>query len=140
MTELQKANEEKRLYLSQYKELKKKAARLEESISELRINKMFPSVVTSDMPSAHNKTDLSDYMAVLDEKIQELVTARYKAIEKCTEIYRHIEIMENENERMVLTYRYLRSYTWEEIADKSNYSMTSIHRIHGNALKNFRFN
>ena len=140
MTELQKQNEEKKQYLLQYKELKKKAARLEETINELRINKMFPSVVVSDMPSAHNRFDLSDYMAVLDEKIQELVTARYKAIEKYTEIYRHIELMEDENERMVLTYRYLRNYTWEKIEDKMNYSMTSIHRIHGNALKNFRFN
>lgn len=140
MTELQKQNEKKKQYLLQYKELKKKAARLEESINELRINKMFPSVVMSDMPSAHNKTDLSQYMATLDEKIQELVTARYKVIEKYTEIYRRIELMENENERTVLTYRYLRFYTWEKIEEKMNYSMTSIHRIHGNALKNFRFN
>lgn len=137
MTELQKQNEEKKQYLSQYKELKKKAARLEESINELRINKMFPSLVTSDMPSAHNRSDLSDYMAVLDEKIQELVTARYKAIEKYTEIYRHIELMENENERMVLTYRYLRSYTWEKIAEKMNFDVRHIFRIHGSALKNF---
>ncbi len=137
MTELQKANEEKKLYLSQYKELKKKAARLEESINELRINKMFPSVVMSDMPSAHNQSDLSQYMAVLDDKIQELVTARYKAIEKYTEIYRHIELMENENERMVLTYKYLRNYTWEKIAEKMNYNVRSIYKLHGRALKNF---
>lgn len=137
MTELQKQNEEKKQYLMQYKELKKKATRLEESINELRINKMFPSVVTSDMPSAHNKTDLSDYMAALDEKIQELVTARYKVIEKYTEIYRRIELMENENERMVLTYRYLRNYTWEKIAEKMNYNVRSIYKLHGRALKNF---
>lgn len=137
MNNSEKIIEEKKIYLMKYQMLKKEAERIEESINELRINKMFPSLIIRDMPSAHNHSDLSQYMAVLDERLQELLRVRYKAIEKYTEIYNRIDSVENENEKMVLTYRYLRGYNWEDIVPKMNYSMTSIHRIHGNALKNF---
>jgi DNA-directed RNA polymerase specialized sigma subunit len=46
--------------------------------------------------------------------------------------------MEDENEKDVLTYRYLRGMKWEDIAVKMGYSWRRIHYIHSKALENFR--
>jgi hypothetical protein len=45
--------------------------------------------------------------------------------------------MEDENEKDVLTYRYLRGMKWEEIAIKMEYTYRNIIKIHGRALSNF---
>lgn len=41
------------------------------------------------------------------------------------------------NERAVLRYRYLCDMKWEDIAEKMNYSLMQLHRIHARALTNF---
>lgn len=41
------------------------------------------------------------------------------------------------NERAVLRYRYLCGMKWEDIAEKMNYSLMQLHRIHARALTNF---
>lgn len=48
-----------------------------------------------------------------------------------------IDKLENTNERVVLRLRYILNQTWEEIAEKMGYTLRQIHRIHGNAIKNF---
>ena len=40
--------------------------------------------------------------------------------------------------QLVLEMRYLSFMTWEEIADRMNYSYRQIHRIHGQALSDIR--
>ena len=40
--------------------------------------------------------------------------------------------------QLVLEMRYLSFMTWEEIADRMNYSYRQVHRIHGQALSNIR--
>jgi len=54
------------------------------------------------------------------------------------QIFTDVENLEDETEKAVLTYRYLRGYTWEQICVKMEYSWKQIHRIHGKALKNFK--
>lgn len=135
--ERQKQNEEKKEYLLSYKEYKQQAKRLEEQLEEIRLGKMFPSLVQSDMPSAHNQKDFSDYMVRCDELIDEILKQRYKAIERFTEIQKQIELMENEKEKMILTYRYIRNYNWGKICEMMEYSWKQIHRIHDKALSNF---
>lgn len=103
-------NDLKKAYLQSYIPSINAAKRIEEEIEQLRLDKMMPSVIMDDMPHAHNKTDLSDYMAKLDELINKLIAARYKRIDLYAEIFANIEKMENETEREVLTYRYLRRY------------------------------
>lgn len=130
-------NDLKKAYLQSYIPSINAAKRIEEEIEQLRLDKMMPSVIMDDMPHAHNKTDLSDYMAKLDELINKLIAARYKRIDLYAEIFADIEKMENETEREVLTYRYLRRYSWEKICVHMGYQWAQIHRIHANALKNF---
>ena len=49
-----------------------------------------------------------------------------------------IEAMEDEREKLLLTYRYLRGMRWTAICELMKHSWQHVHRIHASALKNFR--
>lgn len=53
------------------------------------------------------------------------------------EINKAIDKLDNRDEQLLLRYRYLDNYTWEEIAAMLNVSIRSVHRIHGMALQHF---
>ena len=134
----QQENEKKKEYLQSYKKYKQKARRLEEQLEELRLGKMLPSLVVSDMPSAHNQKDLSDYIVQCDKIVYEIIKTRREAVVRFSEVQQQIERLEDENDKMVLTLRYLRNCKWEDIAVKMGYSWQHLHKIHANALRNFK--
>ncbi len=131
-------NAEKIRYLSQYTNLKKSIERLEEQRQELFINKVCPSINYSGTPGSHVKRDLSDYISGLSEIESKLIKLKSERVRLQSEIVEKIEALENETERAVLDYRYIRGLQWEEIAVKMNYSYRNITRIHGRALLNFK--
>lgn len=95
-----------------------------------------PCCGMSDMPKAHNKTDLSNYAAKLDEYEHKYWNERYNQIKLYTSINDAIENMENGNEKLLLTYCYINGMNLDEVADKMNYSRRNITNIHGRALTN----
>lgn len=52
------------------------------------------------------------------------------------EIHDAIEAVKNPKERLVLRCRYIEFLTWREIAERTNYSIKQVYRIHSQALKN----
>lgn len=46
-------------------------------------------------------------------------------------------MLASRDEQLLLRYRYLDDFTWEEIARMLNVSLRTVHRIHGSALQNF---
>ena len=130
-------NEKKKEFLMSYQKEKRRVRRLEEQLEELRQNKMSPSVTNDGMPHGTDKKDLSDYVVKVDEIEQELVAARYSRICAFQEVQRRIEAMEDEREKDLLTYRYIRGMKWEKICNEMKHSWQHIHRIHAKALKNF---
>lgn len=132
----QQENEKKKEYLQSYKKYKQKARRLEEQLEELRLGKMLPSLVVSDMPSAHNQKDLSDYMVQYDDLVSRIIKAHKEADIRWSEVQQSIEYLEDENEKNVLTLRYLRNWKWEQIACDVGVEWAQVHRIHSKALKN----
>lgn len=134
---MEKENELKKEYLRSYTPAVSAARRIEEEIERLRADKIAPVLVMDDMPHAHNQKDLSDYAAKLDELERKLIKARYERIDLYAEIFADIERLEDETEKTVLTYRYLRRYSWEKICVEMGYQWAQMHRIHARALKNF---
>ena len=53
------------------------------------------------------------------------------------EINTAIDNMNSRDEQLVLRYRYLEGFSWEEIAQMLCVSVRTVHRIHGSALQNF---
>ena len=135
--ELQKENEEKKEYLRSYQGLLKNIKLLQIEIEELRLSKMNPSIVYDDMPHPNNNTDLSTYAAVLDCKERQLADVKEQATTRYNEITTKIESMSDATERSLLTLKYLRLLTFDEVAEKLDYSRRNITHIHGKALKNF---
>ncbi len=138
--DMKEENEKKKEYLLSYKKYKQEAKRLGEQLEELRTGEQYPCLVLSDMPKAHNKKDLSDYMVRREELIDKIIKARKNAVEKFSEVQNRIEQMEDEIEKTLLTQRYLRNYNWEKICEEIQYSYKQVHRIHLKALQNFRLN
>lgn len=132
-------NEKKKEFLMSYQRGRQKVKRLERQLTELRINKMGPSAINNDgMPHGSDMSDLSDYAVKLDEIEQEIVKARYERICAFQQVQRAIEIMGNEHEKDLLTYRYIGGLKWEEVAVKMGYSWQHIHKIHSKALENLK--
>ena len=132
-------NEKKKEYLMSYQRAKRKVRRLERQLHELRLNKMGPSAINNDgMPRGSNMSDISDYVAKLDEIEREIVTVRYRRICTLLKVQRAIEAMEDEQEKDLLTYRYIDGLKWEEVAVQLGYSWQHTHKIHSRALNNLR--
>lgn len=131
-------NEKKKEFLMSYQKEKRRVRRLEEQLEEVRQNKMSPSVTNDGMPHGTDKKDLSDYAVKVDEIEQAIIAARYSRICAFQEVQRRIEAMEDEVEKDLLTYRYLRDLSWVKIAVKMDYSWQHLHKIHARALRNFK--
>ena len=123
---LQEENEKKKEYLKSYQRAVKRERDILEEIKRLRADKMFPSVVNDGMPKGSSQSDLSDYIAILDEQIELL------------KIENQIRKMHSEDERKVLRLRYIKDLKWDDVATEMGYGWTQVHRLHSSALKNFK--
>ena len=132
-------NEEKKAYLRTYQDSVKAVKRIEEYIRELELNELSPSICMNGMPIAatYNNKDLSDYVVKRDKLISDLIQAKYKRICTYNDVINQIEKLDNEDEKDVLMYRYIKKMQWEDVASKLNVEWAQIHRIHARALKNF---
>lgn len=130
--------EKKKEYLQGYEKAIRQMERSELKIKEMRLNKICPTVILDGMPHAKKNSDLSSYAAMLDQEERRYMKARYKRIKLCKEITDKIEWMEDEDEKDVLVYRYIKLLKWDDICEKMHCSLQHTHRIHKKALKNFK--
>ena len=110
-----------------------------EQVAELR-SMLLPGAVRYDKdkiqtsPSADVISDTMLKIMELEEKINadidKLVEMKIVARDK-------IERMENNVEKVILYKRYFGNESFENIAVECGYSWRHIHRLHGEALKNF---
>ena len=135
---IQEENEQKKEYLKSYRRAIKREQDILDEIQRLRLDKMFPSVVNDGVPHGSSHSDLSDYVAILDEQIELLKKERLEKVRYYQKIERQIRQMENEDEQEVLRLRYILGLKWEEVAVKMGYSWKQTHRIHSSALQNFK--
>lgn len=135
--DIKKENDKKKGYLWGYRDASRQLKRLEEELMELRLNIRCPSVNQDGMPHGSGGSDLSGYMSKVDELERKILKARYKKIQKFKEIRDRIERLEDENEKDILFYKYIKSMTFEKIAVKMDMSWRNVIRIHGKALTNF---
>lgn len=131
-------NDQKKEYLKGYERAVRQMERSELKIREMRLNKISPAIIMDGMPHVSKNSDLSGYAALLDQEERRYMKARYKRIQMCKEITDKIEHMENEDEKDVLIFRYIRLMKWEDICVKMGFSWKHVHRIHSNALSNFK--
>ena len=110
--------------------------RLEEQLREIRSNEASPSGQCTDgQPRAHRVKDLSDYHVKLEHMEQKVEEARTKKLQLLDSIQRDIEGMKDSREKDVLTYRYIRGYPWEKVAEEMNYGISWVIKVHERAVR-----
>ena len=133
-------------YLTRYRDAVRESREIELKIAQLSLRYKAPGAINySDMPKAHNNSDLSDYMAKL-ETLTDLLFAKY---EKCLGIMVDIEMRldrldagpNTQIEREVLRHRYTditeqgRLASWESVGAAVGFSRRTVERVHGSALQ-----
>ena len=77
------------------------------------------------------------YIDEIDEMEQKIHAELCELVLLKRNITQAINRMENREERLVLTYRYLSNKTWEQISSILSVSIRTVHRIHQSALNHF---
>ena len=68
METVKEENEKKKEYLKQYGKALRQEKRIEEELERLKLDRMLPGALAADgLPKSSNHSDLSDYMAKIDE-------------------------------------------------------------------------
>ena len=110
-----------------------------EQVSALRHLATKTCTPINDMPgSPTRKADGMEEtvikIVVLDKEINDDID---RLIDIKIEITRRINRVENLERRLLLEKRYLCMDSWEDIAEKLNYSMRYVHKLHSRALQDF---
>ena len=78
------------------------------------------------------------YLGDIIEMEEKLQKELYELVMLKKQMLSALEKMNNRDERLLLTYRYMDNVSWEEIAGNLSVSMRTVHRIHSSALQNFQ--
>ena len=111
-----------------------------EELAELRMfSESISSPNFSGMPSSGTR-DVEPTFARAINKIVDLENHINAEITRLVDLKMEIRSVINElidgDEKLLLKYRYINFYTWEDICAKMNVSMRTAHRIHAAALEN----
>lgn len=126
-------------YLKQVYKLNEKIKDKQERINSLRL--MSESIGAIDYSKDKIKLSLTNDAAFTNQIMQivkfeeELEQDKKRMQDLFIEISRIIDKLDNVNEMLVLSKRYLLMKSWEEIAEEMNYSLSQIFRMHKEALK-----
>ncbi len=123
-------------YLKSYEDAVYRVKRCELRLNEIRLNRMYPSVVNDGMPHVHSNNDLSSYAALLEREEKRYAKAKRECVETYEKLTGSIEQLKNEKEKDVLTCRYIRLMRWYDICDEMGCSLQHVYRIHTKALEN----
>lgn len=132
-------NEKKKEYLKSYKSKCKKLESLEEQLLSIReVEKSAKTQSISDMPKSSKKTDLSDLMVMIEIIYTKIVNLRAECLSRKLDIESRIADLSDGTESLILHKRYIEIKEWEQICVDIGYSWKHTHRLHSNALRNFK--
>lgn len=128
-------NERKKEYLLRYQKAKAEVVRIDTELQELERITAIKPISYDGMPhSSGGVKDLSAFAVKSDQLRHKLMKARYQQIKVFKEIHDHINAIEDDKQKDVLVYYYIKGMSWEEIAVKIGYTYRHTIRIHGYAL------
>lgn len=125
-------------FLKGYQNALKRLETIRLQIDELRASQLGGAIKYSDMPKAHNITDLSDYAAKYDELLRRFVGEKTEAICKMELIHQVISTLSDQDEQRLLVLKYIKNTSWDDIPDMMNISRATMHRMHSRALQKIK--
>ena len=130
-------NEGKKEYLNRYQQARARFDDISEEMLRIRSEACKISPAVRDIPSGGNF--FNDRIGRAVERLEACAEEMEKeatAMERCMlEVKAVIASVSDEVLRRILELRYINGSTWEQIAEKMNYTWRHILRLHGEALK-----
>lgn len=110
-----------------------------EQIARLQSLATRTTTILKSTPSGGTKLNSRVESAVVDiqKQADDLAEQIKEFVAVSKEISAAIAELENHDERIILEYRYLCFYQWQEIAQKLNAGIRHVLKLHSRALKNF---
>ena len=120
------------MYLSRYQVAKNEVRDVELRIERVRSEMMGVKGISyedGDMPKAQFRTgDLSDYIARIDDLIQDWKAAQNRALDMMREISTAINAIDHDQARRVLMLHFVDGYTYEKVAEEIECEVRTIYR------------
>jgi len=120
------------LYLSRYQVAKNEVRDVELRIERVRSEMMGVKGISyedGDMPKAQFRTgDLSDYIARIDDLIQDWKAAQNRALDMMREISTAINAIDHDQARRVLMLHFVDDHSYEKTAEIMDKSIESVYR------------
>ena len=136
------SNEEKKKYLSGYRNACRRVSNLQEELDELRaVEVEAKRQQLSNVPGGSSrKKDLSDVIVKIERLQERIEKEQIKAVDKRLDIENTILNVTDERARKLLHLRYIELKTWESISVQMNCSYRWTLKLHGIALNIFEKN
>lgn len=122
-------NKQKNLkeYLNSYYALK-----LSEKTLEITINTLKEEIEKTD--SLMNPPKFIEYHEKISDLITLLTNLLAEKVQTCIDILEKINSLDSELEKNILFLKYISCFTWEQIAELTNYSLRQVYNLHNSAL------
>lgn len=126
-------------YLHQVYHLNEKIESKLEQIARLQSTATRVTTVITGTPSGGTRlsSQIEDAVAAVQQQSDYLADEIKQLLNLRREVAAAIAELENHNERLVLEYRYLCFYSWQQIAHVMHTGVRYIFKVHERALKNF---
>ena len=110
-----------------------------EEISKLQSLATRTTTVIKDVPNGGQAigSQIENSITQMDTKAEELAEKIKVLVEDIDKVRAAISQVKNSNERMILKYRYLCFFSWQQISFIMKTSLRQIYRLHNDALENF---
>lgn len=138
-TTARKARHPAIIYLGEYYAKQKRIDALKEELENIRDIATNAAVrADADRVSGSKARDSMANHAVRAVDVERRLDATIAHLQECLDMRLFlIEQMENEDEKLVLTYRYINCMPWEAVQRKMHYGATATFELHGRALQSF---
>ena len=110
--------------INEMKELRE----LAESVSSPQLEERVQTSRSTSAPFVRSIEKIIDLEAKIADEVDRLVDMK-------ADIRELIDKVDDHDQRMLLRYRYIHFYTWEEISAEMNYGLRWVYIIHGRALE-----
>ena len=130
-------------YLSEYVRARQEIKSLEEIQQGLRerAEKISGDMTTERVQSSKLNDQMAELIAKIVDNVQEIVRMEVEAYKVQVDIIKTIGKIEDSPVRLVLNLRYLgvgsdgRLMRWDEVADRSSYSLSEVYKLHRRGLE-----
>lgn len=125
--------------IADFREAMRKAERLALELDDAR-NATPKSPNMDGMPRSGRQTTLDLQMTVIESAQKRFEAAREIALEQLSELEEMIDTLPEFDQKLVLYYRHIYRLKWCDVAERMNWSESTVRRIHAKALKEMERN